>query len=117
MQKVQSEIVDQSFPGSKSCRMSLKYQGIEFRSERESKQAATNDLILQVFRHIEAKLPHRSRARSQNTRQTSEKQDFFERLAIPTKTPPINICNQYSLFERTNILLNSIKTFDNLLFE
>lgn len=120
--KIQHDIVDR-FRDSRT--MSIVYEGLEFKSKANDRREATNDIILQVFKHMQATKNLLSCAaepsdgsKERQMRETLDRNCFFGQPLVTSSTPkPSDVLTQYNFFERCTLLLNRINTFDNIAVE
>ncbi|XP_063703793.1 uncharacterized protein LOC134833412 [Culicoides brevitarsis] len=118
--KIQTGIVEKAFDGQ-IFHMMLTHKGVTYESKGKSKQAATDDIILQFFRKNYGK----TNQKSQNEKKAVEvtqpsvtvqkqkvvKEDPVAVVKPPGPVKPFPYC---SFFDRVEIILREIKCFDFL---
>lgn len=110
--QIQHDIVEHSVD-SRLNLYKTTFDGVEFESKARSKVKGTDDLLLQVIKHI-----------SDEVKKKQVKKDYEKNVEELCEKCPIKISNtdtspfsQYNFFERCKILLGQIKSFDQLAHE
>lgn len=119
--KVQSNIFEH-FRDLKLYKVTITHEGLEFESKGSNKREAIDDIILQVFMHIDAtKKLVSTIGTSDESKEKKIPANYNEKFllgpSLVTTTPEPNAFTLYNFFERCRILLTRINTFDNLALE